>query len=157
MWSSRERPFPSLSICSNAGVAAVIQSSILPLNFTTRCLRIRVRALFCNYVPGKYSSDLDSRARDEEPLVDRGIDWSRSKVLSLGHLNRVGRYAFGRVLDMGVFAGQESIAGYASADEWAYMETPPGCVLPVMSFSHASAHSRTMSVAYLDRNMRHDT
>lgn len=28
------------------------------------------------------------------------------------------------------------------------VETSPGVVLPVMSFSQASAHSRTMSVAY---------
>ncbi len=30
-----------------------------------------------------------------------------------------------------------------------YVEIPPGWVLPVMSFSHASAHSRTTSMAYL--------
>ena len=30
-----------------------------------------------------------------------------------------------------------------------YREIFPGEVFPVMSFSHASAHSRTMSVAYL--------
>ena len=30
-----------------------------------------------------------------------------------------------------------------------YVETSPGWVLPVISFSHASAHSRTMSAAYL--------
>jgi hypothetical protein len=33
-----------------------------------------------------------------------------------------------------------------------YVETSPGLVLPVMSFSQASAHSRTMSVAYLKSN-----
>ncbi len=33
--------------------------------------------------------------------------------------------------------------------EIAYVETSPGLVLPVMSFSQASAHSRTTSVAYL--------
>ena len=34
-----------------------------------------------------------------------------------------------------------------------YKEIPPGLVLPVISLSQASAHSRTISVAYLYGNM----
>jgi hypothetical protein len=34
-----------------------------------------------------------------------------------------------------------------------YVEISPGLVLPVISFSQASAHSRTMSVAYLSQSV----
>jgi hypothetical protein len=93
-------------------------------------------------------------AGDEEPLVDAWVNWGRGELLVLRDVRQLlGGDAAGGVLDGNVgavgclLAGASSIAERESGKT--YRETSPGWVLPVMSFSHASAHSRTTSVAYL--------
>jgi hypothetical protein len=86
---------------------------------------------------------------DEEPLVDAGVDGGRGLVLALGDVELAGVGAVLRVRDGNVCTRLCQCMSLYGLLYMTYSERSPLGVLPVMSFSHASAHSRTMSVAYL--------
>jgi hypothetical protein len=86
---------------------------------------------------------------DEEPLVDAGVDGGRGLVLALGDVELAGVGTVLRVRDGDVRANLCQCMSLYGLMYMTYSERSPLGVLPVMSFSHASAHSRTMSVAYL--------
>ena len=93
---------------------------------------------------------LSSSARDEEPLVDARINWGRSQVLILWDVRKlVWADTVVWVLDGEVGSILLSTRNSRGGAAKAYVEISPGLVLPVINFSQASAHSRTMSVAYL--------
>ena len=85
---------------------------------------------------------------DVEPLVDAAIDGGRCLVLALGNVERAGIGAVGRVRDGGVGAGAWSVQIIHGRLATTHRLISSLGVLPVTSFSQASAHSRTMSMAY---------
>lgn len=97
----------------------------------------------------KHHAFLGRGTADEEPLVDRAVDRSRGEVLVRGQRRQLrDAHLAGRVVDREVGAMQASANGFIdTAQETTYVEMPPDGVLPVMSFSQASLHSRMTSMA----------
>lgn len=94
-------------------------------------------------------SNLSSSSTDEEPLVNTWVDWCRGETLVCWDRRELVEVN----TSWGLLDGQVGTTivsmGYKVRLMETYTETSPGWVLPVTSFSQASAHSRTMSVAYL--------
>lgn len=86
---------------------------------------------------------------DEEPLVNARVNGRRSVVLAPWdvELARIG--TIGGVSDGDVGPTAPLVLSNTCSMNRAYSEISPLWVLPVMSLSQASAHSRTISVAYL--------
>lgn len=93
---------------------------------------------------------LGRSARDVEPLVNARVDGRRRLVVALGDAQLAGVGAVVAVRDGDVGAASLSVHCCMSTLPFTstYRFTSPFGVLPVMSFSHDSAHSRTTSIAY---------
>jgi hypothetical protein len=87
------------------------------------------------------------RTGDVEPLVDAGVDRRRGLVLALGNVDLAGVGAVGGVRNGGVEPGSVSCSHNGKYMDTYRLRSSLG-VLPVASFSQASAHSRTISMAY---------
>lgn len=105
-----------------------------------------------NGLPILQLKHLSSSSADEEPLVNTWVNWCRGEALvcwdrwELVEVNASWRLLDGQV-------GTKIVSKmFRTTLMETYTETSPGWVLPVMSFSQASAHSRTMSVAYLSQS-----
>ena len=109
---------------------------------------------------------LSGGTADEEPLVYRAVDGLGREILVGGERRELrGANAAGGVLNVDVGAGVGIIVSRRPAQVATneiserkeeekkigdtYVEISPAGALPVMSFSQASAHSRTTSMAYL--------
>ena len=94
---------------------------------------------------------LSRGTRDVEPLVNARVDRRRSLVLVGGDLERRGVGAVGAVGDGDVGAVEKNMSVELDSHhcndttETHRLMSPLG-VLAVISFSHASAHSRTTSI-----------
>jgi hypothetical protein len=97
-----------------------------------------------------YGMLLGGSTADEEPLVYRAVNRGRQKVL-VGSNRRelVGLNAAVGVADsqVGTSKSVRSVYFLGIRINRTYVATSPGWVLPVMSFSQASAHSRMTSMA----------
>ena len=94
--------------------------------------------------------NLDGSARDEKPLVVDTVNWSRLELLVSLDLAGAGFFTVFGMGDADVGAERRLAKSLIDAlERGTYSEIPPRPDLPVISLSHASAHSRTTSVAYL--------
>lgn len=87
------------------------------------------------------------RTADEEPLVNAGVDRGGGLVLARWDGERGGVGAVLRVGNGDICAAIELVEGRKYSTN-TYREMSPLGLLPVMRRSQASAHSRTMSMAY---------
>ena len=90
-------------------------------------------------------------AGDEEPLVDAWVDGCWDGVFTRWDLDATRVDSVRRLVDssVGAINGLASRKRFRPASCEAYSEISPLVVLPMMRRSQASAHSRTMSIAYL--------
>ena len=88
-------------------------------------------------------------ARDEEPLVNAGVNRAGCPVFALGNVELGCVETVGRVGNCAVGAMDRVRAVLDIRIEVTYRAMSPRGLLPVINFSQASAHSRTMSMAYL--------
>lgn len=93
---------------------------------------------------------LYSCARDEEPLVVYSIDGGWGKFFASLYVTGARFFSIGRVVDTDIGAIVVWVAFCCKVNWNTYREIPPRWVLPRINLSQASAHSRTMSVAYLN-------
>lgn len=138
----------------------VKQENVEIEDFSLRIIRLKTGICFSGI--GLISKSLNSSTGDEEPLVDAAVDRGRGQVLALGDVGELALVdTVGGGLVGNVGAGEnvsipdpkDNILEHSAGGT--YRLISPRGVLPVTSFSQASAHSRMTSVAYLRNKSQH--